>query len=111
MSLADIYWFNEDTGQAQKPHARTHGDHNYQMNSTLCPAHLHIYHTLKCMVEEQEMAQEGFGKAVAKGTRFLRVPGLTGKTQKNRSTPESLMKYEPFLEWCNKMHNTQKGLL
>ena len=71
MSLADIYWFNEDTGQAQKPHARTHGDHGDQMNSTLCPAHLHIYHTLKCMVEEQEMAQEGFGKAAAKGTSIF----------------------------------------
>ena len=26
MSLADIYWFDEDTGQPRKPHARTYGD-------------------------------------------------------------------------------------
>lgn len=111
LSLADIYWFNEDTGQAQKPHARTHGDHGDQMNSTLCPAHLHIYHTLKCMVEEQEMAQEGFGKVVAKGTRFLRVPGLTGKAQKNRSTPESLMKYEPFFRMVQQDAQYSKGVV
>ncbi len=111
LSLADIYWFNEDTGQAQKPHARTHGDHGDEMNSTLCPAHLHIYHTLRCMLEEQEMAEEGFGKKVSKGTRFLRVPGLTGKnTAKNRSTPESLMKYEPFFRMVQQDAQYSKGV-
>jgi hypothetical protein len=110
LSLADIYWFNENTGQANKPHARTHGDHGDEMNSTLCPAHLHIYHTLRCMLEEAEMAEEGFGK-VAKGTRFLRVPGLTGKRiAKNRSSPESLMKYEPFFVMVQQDAQYSKGV-
>ena len=45
LSLADLYWFNED-GTTKKPHARTHGDHGDELHSTLCPAHLHIFHTL-----------------------------------------------------------------
>ena len=45
LSLADIYWFDEETGNARKPLARTHGDHGDEMSSTLCPAHLHIFHT------------------------------------------------------------------
>ena len=111
LSLSDIYWFNEDTGNANKPHARTHGDHGDEMNSTLCPAHLHIYHTLRCMLEEQELAEEGFGKAVSKGTRFLRVPGITGKSStKNRSTPESLMKYEPFFRMVQQDSQYSKGV-
>ncbi len=110
LSLSDIYWFNEDTGNANKPHARTHGDHGDEMNSTLCPAHLHIYHTLRSMVEEQEMASEGFDKAVSKGTRFLKVPGFSGKTKKNRSTPESLMKYEPFFRMVQQDTQYSKGV-
>ena len=111
LSLADIYWFNEDTGNANKPHARTHGDHGDEMNSTLCPAHLHIYHTLRCMLEESEMAEEGFGKAVSKGTRFLRVPGLGGGSKaKNRSSPESLMKYEPFFRMVQQDAQYSKGV-
>ncbi len=110
LSLADIYWFNEDTGQANKPHARTHGDHGDEMNSTLCPAHLHIYHTLRCMLDEAEMAEEGFGKKVSKGTRFLRVPGLGGGKAKNRSTPESLMKYEPFFRMVQQDAQYSKGV-
>ena len=110
LSLSDIYWFNEDTGNANKPHARTHGDHGDEMNSTLCPAHLHIYHTLRCLLEESEMASEGFGKKVSKGTRFLRVPGLTGKSARNRSTPESLMKYEPFFDMVQKDAQYSKGV-
>ena len=44
LSLADLYWMNED-GSSRKPHARTQGDHGDELNSTLSPAHLHIYHT------------------------------------------------------------------
>ena len=77
LSLADIYWFDEDTGNARKPLARTHGDHGDEMNSTLCPAHLHIYHTLKSIVQEQEFAEEGLlMKPVSKGTKFMKVPGM-----------------------------------
>lgn len=112
LSLADIYWFDEDTGQARKPHARTHGDHGDEMNSTLCPAHLHIYHTLRCMLEEHEMENEGFGKIVAKGTRFLKVPGLSGKSSaKNRSTPESLAKYAPFFQMIQQDAQYSKGVV
>jgi len=109
LSLSDIYWFNEDTGNANKPHARTHGDHGDEMNSTLCPAHLHIYHTLRCLVEEHELATEGFGKKVAKGTRFLRVPGFF---QENRGKIVLLLNLfsntNLSLLWCRKMHNTQR---
>ena len=76
LSLADTYWFDEDTKQARKPHALTHGDHGYEMNSTLCPAHLHIYHTLVCMKQEEELESEGFSRKVSKGTRFTKVPGM-----------------------------------
>jgi hypothetical protein len=111
LSLADIYWFDEDTGQARKPHARTHGDHGDEMNSTLCPAHLHIYHTLRCLVEEHIMAEEGFGKAVSKGTKFLKIPGFSGSsTAKNRSTPESLSKYAPFFQMIQKDSQYSKGV-
>jgi len=110
LSLADIYWFNEDTGQANKPHARTHGDHGDEMSSTLCPAHLHIYHTLRCMLEERDMEQEGFGKIVSKGTRFLKVPLLGSSRAKNRSTPESLAKYGPFFQMIQKDAQYSKGV-
>ena len=111
LTLADTYWFDEDTGQARKPHARTHGDHGDEMNSTLCPAHLHIFHTLRCLVEEQVMAEEGFSKVVAKGTRFLRVPGLRGSgTPRNRSTPESLAKYAQFFQMIQQDSQYSKGV-
>jgi len=111
LTLADTYWFDEDTGQARKPHARTHGDHGDEMNSTLCPAHLHIFHTLRCLVEEQVMAEEGFSKIVAKGTRFLRVPGFRGsKTPRNRSTPESLAKYAQFFQMIQQDSQYSKGV-
>lgn len=110
LSLADIYWFDEDTQQARKPHARTHGDHGDEMSSTLCPAHLHIYHTLRCMIEEHTLEQEGFSK-VSKGTRFMRVPGFSGssKTQ-NRSTPESLLKYAEFFNMIQQDAQHSKGV-
>ena len=111
LSLADIYWFDEDTSQARKPHARTHGDHGDEMNSTLCPAHLHIFHTLRSLVEEQIMAEEGFTKNVSKGTKFLRVPGLMrGKGAVNRSTPESLAKYEQFFNMIHQDAQHSKGV-
>ena len=111
LSLGDIYWFDEDTGQARKPHARTHGDHGDEMNSTLCPAHLHIAHTLRCLVEEQTMAEDGFSKAVSKGTRFLKVPGFKGlRSAKNRSTPESLSKYAPFFQMVQQDAQYSKGV-
>jgi len=111
LSLADIYWFDEDTGQARKPHARTHGDHGDEMNSTLCPAHLHIYHTLRCLVEEHQLAEDGFAPATSKGTRFLRVPGMSGSTKQNRSTPESLMKYEQFFRMVQMDAQHSKGVV
>jgi len=110
LSLADIYWFDEDTGQARKPHARSHGDHGDEMNSTLCPAHLHIFHTLRSLVEEQIMAEEGFTKNVSKGTRFLRVPGLNRNKSQNRSTPESLAKYEEFFKLVHIDAQHSKGV-
>tara|TARA_Y100000004_G_C8943674_1_gene425284 strand:+ start:531 stop:1448 length:918 start_codon:yes stop_codon:yes gene_type:complete len=110
LSLADIYWFDEDTKQARKPHARTHGDHGDEMNSTLCPAHLHIYHTLRSMVEEHNLAEDGFSKITSKGTRFMRVPGFSANTAKNRSTPESLMKYSQFFDMVQKDAQHSKGV-
>jgi len=111
LSLADIYWFDEETGSARKPHARTHGDHGDEMNSTLCPAHLHIYHTLRSLVEEQQLADEGFAPATSKGTRFLRVPGLSSSTKQNRSTPESLRKYEQFFRMVQQDAQHSKGVV
>ena len=115
LSLADIYWFDEDTGNARKPLARTHGDHGDEMNSTLCPAHLHIYHTLKSIVQEQELAEEGLlMKPVSKGTKFMKVPGMKslmgGSSAQNRSTPESLLKYESFFEMIHKDAQHSKGV-
>ena len=115
LSLADLYWFDEDTGNAKKPHARTHGDHGDEMNSTLCPAHLHIYHTLRSLVEEQQMAEDGFAKIASKGTRFMRVPGMGALTsgmtaQKNRSTPDSILKYEPFFKQVHIDAEHSKGV-
>ena len=43
------------------------------MNSSLCPAHLHIYHTLKSLVQEHEMAEEGFSRIASKGTKFTKI--------------------------------------
>lgn len=109
LSLADIYWFDEDTQQARKPHARTHGDHGDEMSSTLCPAHLHIYHTLRNLVEEHSLEEEGFAK-VSKGTRFMRVPGLSGSKPQNRSTPESLLKYSEFFNMIQQDSQHSKGV-
>ena len=116
LSLADLYWFDETTKEAVKPHARTRGDHGDQMNSTLCPAHLHIYHTLKKMVQEDQMAEDGF-KPVSKGTKFLKVPGLSTLTagmvsssSSNRSTTESLKKYEPFFSLIQQDAKHKKGI-
>ena len=113
LSLADIYWFDEDTGNAQKPHARTHGDHGDQMNSTLCPAHLHIFHTLKSLVQEQELESDGISRSVSKGTKFLRVPSMFGggtKSPMNRSSVESLTKYEPFFKMVYQDSKHKKGI-
>tara|TARA_R110002096_G_scaffold73787_4_gene174928 strand:- start:3154 stop:4107 length:954 start_codon:yes stop_codon:yes gene_type:complete len=115
LSLADLYWFDETTKEAIKPHARTRGDHGDQMNSTLCPAHLHIFHTLKKMVQEDQMSDDGF-KPVSKGTKFLKVPGLSTLTagmvgnNNNRSTTESLKKYEPFFSLIQQDAKHKKGI-
>lgn len=115
LSLADIYWFDEDTGSARKPLARTHGDHGDEMNSSLCPAHLHIYHTLRTLVQEHEMAEDGLlMKPVSKGTKFTKIPGMGafigGNAAKNRSTPESLLKYEQFFAMIHKDAQHSKGV-
>jgi hypothetical protein len=114
LSLADIYWFDEDTGNARKPLARTHGDHGDEMNSSLCPAHLHIYHTLKVLVQEHQMAEDGFARVASKGTKFTKIPGMSslvgGSTAKNRSTPESLLKYEQFFALIHKDAQHSKGV-
>ena len=110
LSLSDMYWFDPETGEARKPHARSRGDHGDELNSTLCPAHLHIYHTLHTLVEEQELESEGVTRPTSIGTRFLRVPGLTGRKPANRSTPDSLLKYEAFFREVQKDANSQKGI-
>jgi hypothetical protein len=114
LSLADIYWFDEETGNARKPLARTHGDHGDEMSSSLCPAHLHIFHTLKSLIQEHEMAEEGFSRIASKGTKFNRIPGvgalMGGSQAKNRSTNESLLKYEPFFAMIHKDAQHSKGV-
>lgn len=115
MSLADIYWYDEETGNAVIPHARVRGDHGDEMNSTLCPAHLHIFHTLKKLVQEQELEEDGL-RPVARGTKFLKVPGMsslmgsTGASQ-NRSTTESLVKYQPFFKMIRQDAEHRKGIV
>ena len=110
LSLSDIYWFDEDTGNAKKPHARSHGDIGDELNSTLCPAHLHIYHTLKKILMEEQLENEGISRPVSRGTKFLRVPGLSSSKSKNRSTNESLIKYEPFFRMIQQDVQHQKGI-
>jgi hypothetical protein len=114
LSLADIYWFDEETGNARKPLARTHGDHGDEMNSSLCPAHLHIFHTLKSLVQEHEMAEDGFSRIASKGTKFTKIPGVSSLmgsgSAKNRSTPESLLKYEQFFAMIHKDAQHSKGV-
>ena len=110
MSLADIYWFDEDTGQPRKPHARTHGDIGDELNSSLCPAHLHIYHTLKKIQQEEMLENDGISRPTSMGTKFLRVPGFGAPKTKNRSTTESLVKYEPFFRMIQQDVQHQKGI-
>ena len=114
LSLADIYWFDEETGNARKPLARTHSDHGDEMNSSLCPAHLHIFHTLKSLIQEHEMSEDGFSRIASKGTKFNRIPGMTalmgGSQAKNRSTPESLLKYEQWFAMIHKDAQHSKGV-
>lgn len=113
LSLSDMYWFDPETGEARKPHARSRGDHGDELNSTLCPAHLHIYHTLHSLVQEEELESEGVTRPTSIGTRFLRVPGisgLAGRKQANRSTPDSLLKYESFFREVQNDANYQKGI-
>jgi len=110
LSLSDMYWFDPATGEARKPHARSRGDHGDELNSTLCPAHLHIFHTLTQLVEEEELESEGITRPVSLGTKFLRVPGLTRRKEVNRSTPDSLLKYEAFFKEIQKDANYQKGI-
>lgn len=109
LSLADLYWFNED-GTTKKPHARTHGDHGDELHSTLCPAHLHIFHTLKQIMSEEDLENDGFTRPVSRGTKFLRVPGLSSSKARNRSTTESLLKYEPFFKMIQQDMKYQKGI-
>jgi hypothetical protein len=110
MSLADIYWFDEETGQPRKPHARTHGDIGDELNSTLCPAHLHIFHTLKKLTQEEMLQTDGLSRPTSIGTKFLRVPGLSAPKNRNRSTTESLIKYEPFFRMIQQDTQHQKGI-
>lgn len=110
LSLADTYWFDEDTGQPRKPHARTHGDVGDELNSTLCPAHLHIFHTLKKLQQEELLETEGLSRPTSLGTKFLRVPGLSAPKTRNRSTTESLVKYEPFFRMVQQDVQHQKGI-
>ena len=114
LSLADIYWFDEETGNSLIPHARTRGDHGDEMNSTLCPAHLHIYHTLRKLVQEQEMEEDGL-RPVSKGTKFLKVPGVSSlmggmSSSNNRATTESLVKYQPFFKMIRQDAEHKKGI-
>jgi len=115
LSLADIYWFDEDTGNAKKPLARTHGDHGDEMNSTLCPAHLHIYHTLRSILQEHDLESQGFKRFASKGTKFTKIPGMgalmaAGSTKTNRSTPDSLLKYDQFFAMIHKDAQHSKGI-
>ena len=114
LSLADLYWYDEETGNSTIPHARTRGDHGDEMNSTLCPAHLHIYHTLKKLVQEDELAEDGL-RPVSKGTKFLKVPGMAtlmgGGQAQNRSTTQSLVKYEPFFKMLRQDAEHKKGIV
>jgi hypothetical protein len=111
LSLHDVYWFDDELGQHRKPHARSRGDHGDEMNSSLCPAHLHIYHTLRKLVEEEEMNSEGLTRPVSQGTKFLRIPLLTGSSSPhNRSTVESLVKYEPFFNMIRQDVKHHKGI-
>ena len=93
MSLADIYWYDEETGNAVIPHARVRGDHG----------------------DEQEMEEDGL-RPVARGTKFLKVPGMsslmgtTGSSQ-NRSTTESLVKYQPFFKMIRQDAEHRKGIV
>ena len=83
------------------------------MNSTLCPAHLHIFHTLKSLVQEQELESDGISRSVSKGTKFLRVPSMFGggsKSPMNRSSVESLTKYEPFFKMVYQDSKHKKGI-
>jgi len=114
ISLADLYWFDDETGNSIIPHARTRGDHGDEMNSTLCPAHLHIYHTLRKLVQEDEMTADGL-RPVSKGTKFLKVPGMStlmgGSSAQNRSTTDSLLKYEPFFKMIQQDTKHKKGIV
>ena len=102
---------DEDTRKYKKPHARTHGDIGDELNSTLCPAHLHIYHTLRKLVQEDELAGEGISRPVSQGTKFMRVPGLPSiHKNRNRSTTDSLIKYEPFFKMIQQDVQYQKGI-
>jgi len=107
---SDIYWFDEETGQPRKPHARTHGDIGDELNSTLCPAHLHIFHTLKKLTQEQMLQSDGLSRPTSIGTKFLRVPGLSAPKNRNRSTTDSLIKYEPFFRMIQQDTQHQKGI-
>ena len=71
-------------------------------------------HTLKSLVQEHEMAEDGF-RATSKGTKFTKIPGvktLMGGSSKvkNRSTPESLLKYEQFFTMIHQDAQYSKGV-
>ena len=55
-------------------------------------------------------SQLGFGKIVSKGTRFLKVPGLSKNQKTNRSTPESLAKYGQFFQMIQQDAQHSKGV-
>ena len=56
------------------------------------------------------LQSEGLSRPTSMGTKFLRVPGLSAPKTKNRSTTESLLKYEPFFKMIQQDTQHQKGI-
>ena len=60
------------------------------------------------------MEQDGFSRIASKGTKFTKIPGMgalmSGSKAKNRSTPESLLKYEQFFAMVHKDAQHSKGV-
>tara|TARA_R100000152_G_C6647539_1_gene90137 strand:- start:119 stop:535 length:417 start_codon:yes stop_codon:yes gene_type:complete len=66
------------------------------------------------MVQEDELAEDGL-RPVSKGTKFLKVPGMAtlmgGGQAQNRSTTQSLVKYEPFFKMLRQDAEHKKGIV
>ena len=60
------------------------------------------------------MSADGL-RPVSKGTKFLKVPGMSalmgGSSAQNRSTTESLLKYEPFFKMIQQDTKHKKGIV